>query len=263
MLGHGHSVESVCRLHRASSVSDNNELRAVGISLYVLGKSRDVDLVERRLDLVEDAEGGGGDLNYCKEERDGDKRLLAARKLHQRFDDLSGRCRLYLDSRAENVLGVGERKLCRAAAEELRENTVEVFVDLSEGIEEGGLHLVVDPRENILKVGLGFVEISDLLCHIIVSRLDLLVFLNGVKVNVSDGTELISALRLYLLYLAAVLLCYRGVAEGYCLVPRDTVLVGQLAGKLILSIAQVFKLGFVFGVFAEDELLFVHLCADL
>ena len=95
----------------------HNELRSVGVTLDVLCKSFDVDLVQCRLDLVENTEGRGVDLKRCKEERDSDKRLLASAELHQILDYLSGRCSLYLNSAFKHVFGVCEIYLGRAAAE--------------------------------------------------------------------------------------------------------------------------------------------------
>ena len=49
------------------------------------------------------------------------------------------------------------------------------------------LHLLFKLRDNSLKLGFRLFEIADLLGHIVVSRLDLIVFIYSVKVNVTDS----------------------------------------------------------------------------
>ena len=53
---HGDAVEHVGDLHRALAVRDHDELRVVGHRADRLGEAADVGLVERRVDLVEQAE---------------------------------------------------------------------------------------------------------------------------------------------------------------------------------------------------------------
>src|SRR6188472_3203536 len=56
VAAHADAVEDVGRLHRAALVRDDDELRAVGVSLDETQEAVDVPVVERGLDLVHDVE---------------------------------------------------------------------------------------------------------------------------------------------------------------------------------------------------------------
>src|SRR5204863_4256823 len=57
VVAHRDAVEDVSRLHRALLVRDDDELGALRVAAQQAEEAVDVEVVERRLDLVEDVEG--------------------------------------------------------------------------------------------------------------------------------------------------------------------------------------------------------------
>lgn len=89
VLLHRDAVEDVGGLHRAAAVGDDNELGAVRHAAQILRIARDVYVVQRGLDLIEEAERRGVDAQDGEIDRDSDQRLLAAGKRGQVLDDLA------------------------------------------------------------------------------------------------------------------------------------------------------------------------------
>ena len=88
---HRHAVEDIRGLHRPLLVGDDDELRAVGVAAKQLHEARDVRVVERGLDLVEEVEGAGPREEEREEERDRAERLLPSGKQREPRDPLAGR----------------------------------------------------------------------------------------------------------------------------------------------------------------------------
>ena len=61
VLLHGHAVQDIGGLHGAAAVGDDDELGLVAHPAQVLRKADDIGVIQRGLDLVEDAEGRGVD----------------------------------------------------------------------------------------------------------------------------------------------------------------------------------------------------------
>ena len=76
---HRDAVQSVRRLHRSAPVRYDDELRLV-VTVQILRVTDDIDVVKRRLDLVEQTERSGSYRHYRKIQRDRGQRLLSARK---------------------------------------------------------------------------------------------------------------------------------------------------------------------------------------
>ena len=134
-LLHRHSRELMHRLHRRLVVRDDDELHALGHLLDDLREAPDVRVVERCVDLVEQAERRRVQLEDREHERDGRQRLLAARQQMNRADLLAGRARHDRDARGEHVLAV-HLEIRLAAAEEPREQAAEAVIRLVERILE-------------------------------------------------------------------------------------------------------------------------------
>ena len=96
---HRHAVEDIRGLHRPLLVGDDDELRAVGVPAEELDEARDVRVVERCLDLVEEVEGARPGEEEREQERDRAERLLAAGEERETRDALAGRAQLDLDPR--------------------------------------------------------------------------------------------------------------------------------------------------------------------
>src|SRR5215470_18431383 len=79
-LLHGDAVQHAGALHGALVVGDEDELRAFAHLADHLTEAADVGVVERRIDLVEDAERCRVDEEEREDETDGNQGLLAARQ---------------------------------------------------------------------------------------------------------------------------------------------------------------------------------------
>ena len=51
--GHSHAVQSISDLHSTATVCDKHELRISAEFFNIFAEAEDVDLIKRRLDLVE------------------------------------------------------------------------------------------------------------------------------------------------------------------------------------------------------------------
>src|SRR2546428_254949 len=96
---HRDAVEHVGGLDRPAVVRDDDELRAVGELAQRLREAPDIALVERGVDLVEDAERRRLHPQDRKEQRRCGEGALAARQLRERTDALAGRPRVDVDAR--------------------------------------------------------------------------------------------------------------------------------------------------------------------
>ncbi len=133
-------------------MGDQDELRAVGHAPDRLVVTSDVGLVERRVDLVEDAERARLVLEDGEDQAHRGERLLAAAHQLDVAELLAGRLREDLDAGLEHVLGVGEPELGLAAAEHLREELLEARVHaLERGLEEL-LRLAVHLRDGLVEI---------------------------------------------------------------------------------------------------------------
>src|SRR5207253_6753505 len=108
-------------------VRDDDELRAVGELAERLGEAADVALVERRVDLVEDAKRRRPHAQDSEEQRRGRKRALATRQLGEAADPLARRSRIDVDPWIFHVFARTKRRL--AAVEQPLEEDPEFAVD--------------------------------------------------------------------------------------------------------------------------------------
>src|SRR5687767_368190 len=132
-------------------VRDYDELRVLGAVFEHLDVALHVAAVERRVELIEDAEGAGLDFEQREEERACRQRALAAGEELEALGFFAGDADVDLDAGFEHVVGVGEFEGCLAAAEELLESFLEGLVDLVEGFGEGA-------SGEFVEFGDGFVE---------------------------------------------------------------------------------------------------------
>ena len=119
---------------------DDDELRAIGVPAQELDEARDVRVVERGLDLVQEVEGTRPREEEREEERDRTERLLASGEQREPRDPLARRTELDLDAGlAALVLGLDEPEPTLAAREERRRDLLEVLGDRSERLGEAPL----------------------------------------------------------------------------------------------------------------------------
>ena len=244
-------------------MGNHNKLRAGRISLDILCQTLNVDLVQRRFDLVENTEGGGVGLQDRKEQRNADKGLLTTRQLHQILDDLSRRRRLDLNAALQNVVGVGQRQLCTTAAEQFGEDATKVLVDLIEALDKGGLHISLQRFNDAGQLLATLFQIRDLLAHRVVLFLDFLVLFHGVQIDVTHTAQAVTALGLHGNDTHTRLGCDGRIAQCQCIRTGQLVILPQFTRQFILLGTKLSQLIFVLGVGTANACLFVHLLAHL
>src|SRR5262249_53995793 len=113
---------------------------------------------ERRVDLVEDAEGRR--LHEVDREQEGDRRErpLAAREQRDALQILAARPRRDLDLALERILA-HHAQCALAALEERREGLLEVLLDVGEGVEEELRSGRVDLLDRLQELRLGLQQI--------------------------------------------------------------------------------------------------------
>ena len=227
---------------------NGNELSLVGVLLYVVGEHRDVDLVERRLDLVEDTEGRGVNVENSEEQGDTYECLLTAGEKRKILDYLSGRCDVDVDTAVENVIGIGEHQLCVTAAEKLTEYALERRIDLSHYFNELSRHFTFKYLDGILEFFSGLGKILKLTVHIVIFDLSYLKFLDRVGIDVTDLAKLFLKLGESLFDLAAVRGGYRGIVKSLGVGEGKLVFVKKVSYSCVVCFGQVFDTSLDLGV---------------
>ena len=108
---------------------DDDELRAVEHAAQHLDEPADVGVVERRVDLVEQAERARLVAEDREHQRDRGQRLLAAGEQLHALQALARRRGDDVDAAFERIAFVEQRDAGAAAAEQRRERLLEVGVD--------------------------------------------------------------------------------------------------------------------------------------
>ncbi len=117
-LFHGDSVEDVGGFHGSFGVGDDDELRFAGHLPEEADEALVVDLVERRVDLVQDAERARLVAEDREEQGESREGTLTSRQQRDRLCFLAGRLGDQLDPALEDVVFVEELHLGDTAAEE-------------------------------------------------------------------------------------------------------------------------------------------------
>src|SRR5436190_23453345 len=128
-LLHCDAVQPIRNLHRPPVVRDEDELRAVEHPAQHVDESSDVRVVERRVDLVEQAEQARLVPEDREHQRDGGERLLAARQQLHALQPLARRRGDDVDAAFERIVLVEQRQTGAAAAEERAEGGLEVLLN--------------------------------------------------------------------------------------------------------------------------------------
>src|SRR3989304_7640584 len=186
-LLHGHAVERVDHLHGALTVCDEDEL---AYGRHLLDEAVElvyVGVVERGVDLVQEAERARLYEEDGEYERDGRKRLFAAGEEHDALKPLSGGLRDYVDARLQHVLALGEPELCPPAVEEPREVHLELLVYLLEGVLEFFAGRPVYPQDRGVERVHGLLQVGLLGDEELVPALELLVLLERRAAHLSHG----------------------------------------------------------------------------
>src|SRR5438876_8976814 len=124
---HGDPDQLLGELHRDLVVADEEELGLRRHASHQLAEPYGVRVVERRIDLVQQAEGRGIELEEREHQRDGREGLLPAREQMDAGIALARRLRHDLYAGIEDLLA-GHDELRFAAAEKGREERAEMAV---------------------------------------------------------------------------------------------------------------------------------------
>src|SRR5262245_8556155 len=108
-LLHGNAVQAVGDLHGFAIVGNDDELRVLLHTTQHLDEPADVGIVERRVDLVEEAERARLVLEHAEHQCDGGQRLLAAGEELDALQTLARRLSDDLDTALERIVFVEQR----------------------------------------------------------------------------------------------------------------------------------------------------------
>ena len=186
----GHAVQRVGGLDRPPVVGDDDELRLVGEAPERVGEAPDVGLVERRVDLVEDAERDRPDLEHGEQQGDRRQGPLAARQHRERLGLLARWPGDDLDAGRAQVGRVGQRQLGEAAAEELLEAVREGALERGERRPEPIRDHRVELGDQVAGADDGGPQVGCLRLERLESRPERRVLIDGVRV---DRAELVEA----------------------------------------------------------------------
>ena len=117
---------------------------SVGHLLHQRAEAVDVGVVERRVDLVQHADRRRVGEEHGEDQRQRGQRLLAARQQRQRRRLLARRLGDDLEPALERILALDHLEARLAAAEQRREQALEVAVDGVEGLLQALLALAVE-----------------------------------------------------------------------------------------------------------------------
>src|SRR6266511_46549 len=159
---HRDAVEGVARLHRAPLVADDQELGLLAGVVEQVEEPVQVDVVEGRLDLVEDVERARPGTEDREVEGERDQAALAARQQRQASDPLARRAGLDLDPARQQVLRVGEQQAAVAAGEQQPEGPLELAGHVLERLAEHLADPLVDGPDDLEQVAAALLEVLEL-----------------------------------------------------------------------------------------------------
>ena len=187
---------------------DEDELRVLRHAASILCVARDVDIVERRLDLVEEAERRGSDLEDGEQQRDCRKSLFAAREQVDILNILARGLNLYLNGTFKHIERILKNKLRLAAAEQLRERLTEDSIYAVELLPEPLRHFAGQVAYEREQLRAGAFDIVYLSFHELVALGDLFVFLNSADIDIAEGSYLV-------LYIIEIALRFLRIFDNY------------------------------------------------
>ena len=164
-------------------MGDDHELAVIEETLQHRGEAVDVGFVERRVQLIEHAEGRRFDLVNREQEGHGRHGLLAAREQRNALELLARRPRHNIDACLEHILALSQLEIGATTAEHLGEHGLEVGSDLLEGLNEETLGLGVDAVDHFHQLALGLHQIIVLSLEEGMPLFGFLVLLDGHQVD--------------------------------------------------------------------------------
>src|SRR5262249_53590227 len=133
-LFHGDAVKAIGDFHCLAIVRDQDELRVLLHATQHLDESTDIRVVERGIDLVEQAERAWLVLEQAEHQRDGRERLLPTRQQLHALQAFARRLRDDLDAAFKRVVLVEQRQPGATTAKQGAESLLKVVIDCRERI---------------------------------------------------------------------------------------------------------------------------------
>lgn len=122
-------------LHGAAPVGNGDKLGLLVQSLQVFCEFIHIHIIQRRLNLIQQAKRRRADLQNGKVNGNGYKSLFAAGKGRQIFDDFARRLNIDFYARLQYVFALRQLQLRFTAAEQLHKNSGKMLVDLLKAAE--------------------------------------------------------------------------------------------------------------------------------
>ena len=167
----------------------DNKLHLPEEMLEILRILADIDLIERRVDLIENTEGRRTQLQDRKIDADRDEGLLTAGERDQILDDLAGRRDLDLDTGFKDMLRIGQFQRSGAAAEEFDENLTEILIDLRKALLEDDAHIVCQLFNELLQFRFRGLDVLDLTGHEAVALRNFLILIDGRNIDRTESPD--------------------------------------------------------------------------
>src|SRR5215468_8201722 len=128
-LLHSYAIHNGSYAHGALAMRDHDELRLIAHFTDQIVEPSYVGLIERRIDLIKDAERAGLILEDANQKRQRGQRLLAAGEQEYILQFLAGRRCDDVDAALRGVLNIGQPHESLPATEELTEGDLKILVD--------------------------------------------------------------------------------------------------------------------------------------
>ena len=171
-------------------MGDDNELGLLAQIPQIGRKPLHIPVVQRRVDLVENAEGRRPYLQNGEIQSGSHEGLLAARQQRDGLQLLSGGLHPDLDAAGQRLLRIFQHQLTLAAAKHFLKDDTKVMVDLLELFHEDGGHFLGDTTDNALQLPLGVQHILLLLGKITVALVDTGVLLDRAQIRRAQHGDL-------------------------------------------------------------------------
>ena len=131
-------------------MGDEYELHAIGHLAHDIAEARHVVLIERCIDLIEQAERCRVQIEYREHQRDRGQRLLASRELRDRAVALARWARHDRNARGERIIA-DELQIGVTAAEQARKFVLQAGVDTIEGVVETRARLPIHLAHGLIE----------------------------------------------------------------------------------------------------------------
>ena len=155
---HGDAHQLIAHFHRDLVVGNKNKLHGARHFFHHVGVTLHIGIIERRINLIQQTERCGIQVEDREYQGDRRQRLFPTRQQVDAGITLAGRPRHDADTRIQQIL-TGHLKVGMTATEEFREQLLELVVDLVEGLLEAGAGFDVDLANRVFQGFEGLFEV--------------------------------------------------------------------------------------------------------